>query len=100
MIEGIPNLVGNQDAYNYGPNYHARSDTYDKVDIRQLKMNGAIAAAVTWAFANDLERLPRQSRAEIETLMKTTALPQQMKMMGVFDDWSAGRRGRKAPPSR
>jgi carboxypeptidase Q len=63
-------------------------------------MNGAIAAAVTWAFANDLERLPRQSRAEIETLMKTTNLPQQMKMMGVFDDWSAGRRGRKAPPSR
>jgi carboxypeptidase Q len=100
MIEGIPNLVGNQDAYNYGPNYHARSDTYDKVDIRQLKMNGAIAAAVTWAFANDLERLPRQSRAEIETLMKTTDLPQQMKMMGVFDDWTAGRRGRKAPPSR
>ena len=59
MMEGVPNLVGAQSDANYASNYHAESDTYDKVDQQQLRLNSAIAAAVIWGFANDTERLPR-----------------------------------------
>ena len=47
---------------NYASNYHAASDTFDKVDQQQLKLNSAIAAAVVWGFANSGDRLPRMSR--------------------------------------
>jgi Zn-dependent M28 family amino/carboxypeptidase len=95
MMQGIPNLVANQEPANYGPNYHARSDTFDKVDLRQLRINAAIAAAVTWAFAHSDVTLRRQSRADIETLIRNTDLGEQMKSMGFWTDWAAGARGRK-----
>ncbi len=95
MMEGVANLVGNQASANYGPNYHARSDTFDKVDLEQLRLNAAIAAAVTWAFANlDLD-LPRQSRAEIQDLIDGTDLGDQMEMFGHLEEWNEGRLGRK-----
>ena len=96
MMQGIPNVVASQEPANYGPNYHARSDTFDKVDLRQLRINAAIAAAVTWAFAEGDVRLPRQSRADIETLIKNTDLGEQMKSMGLWSGWASGVRGRAA----
>lgn len=94
MIEGVPNLIAMQDDANYASNYHAASDTFDKVDRRQLKLNSAVAAAVVWGFANSRDRLPRQSHEEVETLIDTTDLERQMRNFGVWDDWAAGIRGR------
>ena len=37
MMEGIPNLIAMQADANYASNYHAASDTFDKVDQQQLK---------------------------------------------------------------
>ena len=51
MMQGVPNLVANQESANYGPNYHARSDEFGRADLRQLRLNAAVAAAVTWGFA-------------------------------------------------
>jgi hypothetical protein len=95
MMQGIPNLVALQESANYGPNYHARSDTFDKVDLRQLRLNGAIAAAVTWGFAEMDLSLPRHTRSQIEDLIRTTDLGEQMKSMGVWKGWEEGTRGRK-----
>ncbi len=95
MMEGVANLVANQESANYGPNYHARSDTFDKVDLRQLKQNAAIAAAVTWGFASHDVSWSRQSRREIEAIVEGTTLKPQMIGMDLWDDWVAGRRGRK-----
>jgi Zn-dependent M28 family amino/carboxypeptidase len=94
MIEGVPNLIANQSDANYASNYHAESDTFDKVDQRQLKLNSAIAAAVIWGFANDTERLPRQSHDEVQALIDSTDLEQQMKNFAVWDGWVQGVRGR------
>jgi hypothetical protein len=33
LLEGIPNLLANQEEANYVANYHASSDTFDKVAI-------------------------------------------------------------------
>ncbi len=94
MMQGVPNLIALQSDANYASNYHAESDTFDKVDQQQMRLNSAIAAAVIWGFANDTARLPRHSRAEIEAMIENTDLEQQMRNFAVWDDWVAGKRGR------
>ena len=32
MMQGVANLVANQESANYGPNYHARSDEFGQAD--------------------------------------------------------------------
>jgi carboxypeptidase Q len=96
LIEGVPTLIANQEEANYLPNYHAASDTLDKVDIRELKLNATIAALTTWGLADRPNPLgKRLSRTELETLMKESGLDQQMKSMGYWQDWQNGTRGRQ-----
>jgi len=96
MIEGVPTLVANQEEGNYLPNYHAASDTLDKVDIRTLKLHTAIAALAAWGLADRAQPFgKRLSRAELETLMKESGLDQEMKSMGFWQAWENGTRGRQ-----
>jgi len=96
MLEGVPTLVANQEEANYLPNYHAASDTLDKVDIRELKLHTALAALTAWGIADRAEPLgKRLSRAELEVLVKETGLDQQLKLLGYWDAWQSGARGRK-----
>ena len=37
MLEGVPTFVADQEEANYLENYHAISDTYDKVDFRAIE---------------------------------------------------------------
>ena len=43
MLEGVPTFVAEQDEANYLENYHATTDTFDKVDFAQLKKHVAEA---------------------------------------------------------
>ncbi len=96
LLEGVPILLANQDESNYLPNYHATSDTFDKADIRALKMHAAYAAVTMLGLANRAERPgPRLQRAEIERLMKETGFDQQLKIFGQWDQWERGERGRQ-----
>ncbi len=96
LLEGIPTLVANQEEANYLPNYHASSDTLDKVEIRELKLHAALAAITVFGIAERSERLgKRQARAEIETLMKETGLDKQMHTLGLWSLWEQGKRGRQ-----
>jgi carboxypeptidase Q len=96
LLEGLPTLVANQEEANYLPNYHAASDTFDKVDIRELKLHAALAALTAWGIADRAEPLgKRLSRAELNVLVKETGLDQQMKLLGYWDAWQSGARGRK-----
>lgn len=96
LLEGVPTLVANQEEANYLPNYHAASDTFDKVDMRELKLHTVLAALTAWGIADRTEPLgKRLSRSEIETQMKETGLDQQMKALGYWDAWQSGARGRK-----
>jgi carboxypeptidase Q len=95
LLEGVPNLVANQEEANYLINYHASSDTYDKVDLPQLRKHIAIASYLIYAIADSEERLgPRQNRAQIESLIQETHLDDQLKRFGLWQDWAAGKRGR------
>jgi hypothetical protein len=93
MMQGVPNLVANQESANYGPNYHARSDEFGRVDLRQLRLNAAIAAATTWGFATLDLSLPRQTAAQVDSMVRNSDLPDQMKSFSVYDAWVAGKRG-------
>jgi len=95
LVEGVPTLVANQDAAPYLADYHAESDTFDKADLRELKANAAIAGIVAWGLADAPALPPRQTRAEIEALLKATGLADQMKTFGLWDDFEKGARGRK-----
>lgn len=95
MLHGVPNLVANQEPALYGPNYHARSDELDKCDLHQLRLNTAIIAALAYGFAQMDAKLPRHSRAQVEEMARSTDLLQQMKSFNVYEDWAAGKRGRK-----
>ncbi|HET8623336.1 MAG TPA: M28 family peptidase, partial [Gemmatimonadales bacterium] len=97
MMQGVPNLIANQESANYAPNYHARSDEFDKVDLRQLRLNAAIAAAVMWEFANaPAARIPHQTPAQVDSLIAATDLEQQMRSFcNLWDAWVKGERGRQ-----
>ncbi len=96
MLEGVPTLVANQEIANYLFNYHAASDTFDKVDIRELKLNTVLAAVTAWGIADRPEPLgKRLSRAEMETLLKQTGLDEQLKTQGYWEGWQSGTRGRQ-----
>ena len=96
LLEGVPNLVANQQEANYVANYHAFSDTYDKVDILTLKLNTAVAGVLAFSLAEFATPLgPRLSRGGIDTLLKKTGLDSQLKTLEVWPYWESGRRGRQ-----
>lgn len=96
LLEGVPTLVANQEEANYLPNYHAASDTLDKVDMRELKLHTVIAALTAWGVADRAEPLGKRfTRSEIQRQMKETGLDQQLKALGYWDAWQCGARGRK-----
>jgi peptidase M28-like protein len=66
-----------------------------KLDIALLKRNTAIAAVTAFGIAERAEPIgPRQSRAEIESLLTTSRLEEQMKATGIWPLWESGKRGR------
>jgi carboxypeptidase Q len=96
VLEGVPTLVANQAPSNYMPNYHAASDTFDKVDIAALKQQTAIAAISAFALADSTDRVgPRQSRSEVEQLLHSTGLEKDLKDTGFWPYWESSERGRE-----
>jgi carboxypeptidase Q len=95
MLEGVPTLVASQEEANYLINYHAMSDTFDKVDLAQLKKHVAEAAALTFGIASASQRLgPRLHHAQIEQTMRETHLDELMKTFGSWQPWQDGKLGR------
>ncbi|HJZ95229.1 MAG TPA: M20/M25/M40 family metallo-hydrolase [Candidatus Solibacter sp.] len=94
LLSGVPNLVANQDGVPYLAQYHAESDTVDRINPRELRANTAIAAALVWALAEDPERFGRrQTRDEVTKLLIDTKLDVQMKAFAQWDDFQSGKRG-------
>jgi carboxypeptidase Q len=98
LLEGVPNLVANQDTSRYLADYHAESDTFDKVDPELARANAAVAAVAVLGIANAPGRLgPRQTRAEVARILADDRwkLGEQMKTYGIWAGWEDGTRGRE-----
>lgn len=88
LLKGIPTLVANQDASPYLPSYHAESDTFDKIDSRELKLNAAIVSVLTWNLANARESIPpRQNADQINQLVQSTGLKKQMEIYNIWNSF-------------
>jgi hypothetical protein len=95
MLEGVPTMVANQQEANYLINYHASSDTFDKVDMPQLKKHVAEAAEVAFGMADAPERIgPRLTHTQIEQTMHETHLDDLMKTFGMWEAWQERKLGR------
>jgi hypothetical protein len=96
LVEGVPTLTAIQVQTGDLLDSSAASGAPDKVDIADLKRNTAIAAVTAFGIAERAEPLgPRQSRAEIESLLNTSGLGEQMKITGLWPLWESGERGRQ-----
>ena len=96
MLEGVPTFVADQEEANYLENYHAVSDTYDKVDFPQLKKHVAEAAALAVELANLPQKIgPRLTHDQIEQTMRDSNSVEMLKADGIWDDWVSGKRGRQ-----
>ena len=61
-----------------------------------LFANAAIAGALVWALADaDTLPAPRQSRAQVQAVLKATGLDTQMKTFSLWDEFATGKRGRQ-----
>jgi len=95
LLEGVPTLVADQEPANYMKNYHAASDTFDKVDLHQLAQNLAVMATALYAIADtDAPLAPRLTHAQIEQTLISTGLDKEMKTSGYWEAWTGGKRGR------
>ena len=96
MLEGVPTFVADQQEANYLENYHATSDTYDKVDFAQLKKHVAEAALLALELADLPEKIgPRLTHDQIEQTMRDTNSVEMLKADGIWEDWVSGKRGRQ-----
>jgi carboxypeptidase Q len=96
MLEGVPTFVADQEEANYLENYHAVSDTYDKVDVAQLKKHVAVAAALSLGLANLPGKIgPRLTRDQIEQTIRDSHSEEMFKAFGLWDEWVSGKRGRQ-----
>ncbi len=96
LLEGVPTLYVNQVEANYIINYHAMSDTFDKVDLPELKKLVAESSVATFAIADAQGRVgPRLHRAEVEKQLHESQMDESMKSSGAWKAWESGERGRQ-----
>ena len=95
LVEGVPTLTAIQVQTSPLLDPPATSGAPEKIDIADLKHNTAIVAVTAFGIAERSTPIgPRQTRAEIEALLKASGLAEQMKVTGLWPLWESGERGR------
>lgn len=96
ILEGIPTLLAAPpEKSRQVMDIVGAARQADKMEIQVLKRNTAIAAVTAFGIAERAEPIgPRQSRPEIESLLKASGLEEQMKTEGLWPLWESGERGR------
>lgn len=88
LLEGIPTIEASQEPSNYIPDSQSASDTFDKIDISELKREVAISAVTAYALADTSGRIgPRFSNTETLRLLMETGLETKMKEQGYWPRW-------------
>ncbi|HET6142634.1 MAG TPA: M28 family peptidase [Candidatus Acidoferrales bacterium] len=94
LLEGVPTLsaVATHPG-NLGPGTAGHANS--KIELANLKDGIATVAVTAFGIAERAAPIgPRQSRAEIESLLETLGLDLHMKNSGTWRQWQSGERGR------
>lgn len=93
LLQGVPNLVAIQDTSNYYSPYHSEADTFDKIEMKQVRDRTALAAAAALGIANLDKRFgKRYNHDRVDNLLKDSHLDEQMKFLEIWDAWQDGDR--------
>lgn len=93
LLQGAPSLIAIQDTSAYYSPYHSEDDTFDKIEMEQVRERTALAAATVLGIANLDERFgKRLDREEVDNLLRDSGLDEQMKFLGIWDAWENGDR--------
>ena len=101
LLQGVPALVAIQDTSDYYSPYHSEADTFDKIDMSQVRDRTALAAATVLGIANLPQRFgKRNDRNRVDNLLIDSGLEDQMKFLGIWDAWLNGNRSYRESPGR
>ncbi len=93
LIEGIPTISAIP--MKISVDSPMPSPSSGKAELADLKHNIAMVAVTAFGIAERTAPIgPRQSRAEIESLLKSSDLEREMKADGLWPLWQSGQRGR------
>jgi hypothetical protein len=98
LLEGIPTVRAMPTKANISleapETFHA-ADKLEQIVATDLKHNIAVVAVTAFGIAERTAPIgPRQSRAEIESLLNAVGLDAQMKTAETWKQWESGERGR------
>jgi acetylornithine deacetylase/succinyl-diaminopimelate desuccinylase-like protein len=95
VVEGIPTLSAIQMPTTYSLDVPTSIAPPDEADIEVLKRNTAIVAVTAFGIAERAAPIgSRQSRGEVESLLKASGLERWMKGTDLWSLWKSGERGR------
>ncbi len=83
LIHGVPSFVLWTDSTKYRELHHKPSDTFDKVDQRDLNLGAAVVGITAFAFADAPTALPHLNAADVNEQLK------KMKAYDEFEDMQA-----------
>jgi len=67
-VIGVPGFAPFQDGRTYFDYHHTAADTFDKVDLTQLRENAAVVSVLAYALANLEKPIPHKSQPTPEWL--------------------------------
>jgi acetylornithine deacetylase/succinyl-diaminopimelate desuccinylase-like protein len=95
VLEGIPTLVATREQATPPSDSHAASTGAGNPGLAELKRTTAILGVTAFGASERAEPAgARESRAEIEDLLKSSGLEELMKTAGIWQAWNSGERGR------
>ncbi|MBV8631139.1 MAG: M20/M25/M40 family metallo-hydrolase [Silvibacterium sp.] len=81
LVQGVPSFVLWTETEKYETLHHKPSDTFDKVNQRDLNLGAAVVGMTAFAFADAPESLKHLSTAELENQLKDIKALTQYKDM-------------------
>ena len=95
VLRGVPSLFAVQETADYYSPYHSEADTFDKVDIEEVKESAVVAAMTMLGIAEAEERVAeRLPAAEVTKWLQGQGLIRHLRFLGVWDDWRPRRDAR------
>lgn len=95
LLEGIPALTAQHVSNSYVLDSPPAGISPEKIDIAELKRNTAVVGVTAFGIAERADAIgPRQSRSQVESLLKATDSERWMKQTSLWPLWSSGERGR------